>query len=788
MNRRNENKRFTIGLHAFYMLFLAPIFLFVTIIMGLVNFSDTYRLIEDGFGDQIEAISLVTASFLDGDEIVDGLMRQFQPQGLVYIEERLRLLGIDKNTGWLLEIDPVHGGANVLNTSLSVNLIDLAFDANRRTYYGVDASGTIYSASDSTFNNLQKIASLERAVSGIAFNSINQQICICGDGYFQIDAVSKYVLTINENDYMDYVGLTYNSDNNSLYALRVDPVALCQINSVNGEVIEEMQLRLNEEPDEFEEPVNDLGELAERDVWNAFQYDRIMQLQDEEAKRVVQENILNLLLQTDAQMNEVEEEVAEEDDDAPALDEFFEGPVYGLAWKAQTQDLFVSSDALLEIDSDSGALVQSGIWGGYRNEMRESYLTNVSPMRRIKEKLNVTYLYTFMQNAEQDLGAITYNIDSNIDADHSWIATEDSLPAESVFDLYGRILLGEIYQSDIVEWDEWGLIKTGYAPIFGQGGVVRAVVGTDVNVSVIGTKSRVHLLQTIGLGLLSFLLALLVMYAVTTAMSKPIALLNETALTVAAGEYGKKADEVGAKEFHALSHAFNLLSHDMKEAQDKREFDNKILHYQTARAELIRKLVQIREMLVPSQMDGWQTHHWGLGVNESVLSAVLKDVQGAMAWAGIQKGNSLVVLKTQIDIPSIVRKLLRLYRGDWTKISFALNEYYQDCVQGFFFIHRKDKCLYSLCRSEFVCYRINQQPYQRINLSETGSFPVESGDALIIVSVAIADAVQSIIEREADLKAGEGRVPALFERIQSEIPDEKTPTAERSMMILLEWA
>ena len=772
------------------MLFLAPIFLFVTIIMGLNNFSDTYQIIEKSFGNQIEAISLVAASFLDGDEIADDSMREYQPQGMVYVPARMRLLAVDAQTGWLLEIDPVHGGAIVLNKNLRAKLVGLAFDESQQMYYGVDADGNVYSSSEYTLPNLQDFISLNHSANGLAFNGSNQQLYVSGDGFYQIDLVSKSISSINQNDYADYIGLTYNAGNNTLYTMRRDPVALCRINIGNGEVVNQPPLQFEDESAAEEQPDGLPGELPADVVWNALQYDRVMQSNDDNAIQEAKTNIVKLLAQTDRQVNQAGDEAGQEEGaGSQGVDGPFPpgAPVYGLAWKPQIDNVYISSGALLEVDPNLGAVVQNAIWPGYRNEMSEAFLANVSPMRRIKEKLNVTYLYTFTRSSETDLSAITYNIDSNFDDDHTWIGTEDSLPAESIFDLYGRILLGQIYQSEIVEWDEWGLMKTGYAPIFGRDGSVRAVVGTDVNVSVIGAKTRAHLLETIALGLLAFLLALLVMYAVTTAMTKPILLLNETALLVAAGEYGKKTPELGAKEFHGLSHAFNQLSHDMKEAQEKREFDNRILHYQTTRAELVRKLVKVRDMLVPSQIEGWRAHHWNLGANEVALSAMLKDVSGAMAWAGAQQANSLLVLKTQIDVASISRKLLRSLKGDWTQISSALTHYYTESIQGFFFIHRKDQRFYSLCRAPFVCFHINQASLQRIGLSGTGSFPVESGDAFVIVSAAVADAVQAALERQP-VNPGADRVHSLSERVQTEIANSATPIEERCIMLVMEWA
>lgn len=779
MKNDNSKKRFLVGLHAFYMLFLAPIFLFVAVIMGMNNFSDTYRYIENGFGGQIEAISLVTGSFLDANQIEHEIMRKYQPAGWVFDPSRSALIGVDQRSGGLIEVDPLFGGATVLNRDAPSGLIGLALDPSAKVYYAVDSSGAVYQTQSRNLSGLEPIASIEEDATGIAFSSADLHLYVSGKGLYQIDPASKTVAVVREDLGVDIAGMTFDSARGQLIALVVDPVALCEVDVSNGSITNSVAL--------YEGPLHSAAnslsekELTPEETWDVLEYDRIIQSQNEKAKQAVKKNLKQFVQRiVDLQKEPVDEE-------APQERNAFEAPVYGIAWNQDASTFMISSDALMAANLASGAIAQTGIWSGYRNELTDAYLAVVSPMRRIKEKLNITYLYTFTQFSSDDVTAITYNFDANFDADHSWIGDDDSLPPESVYDLYGRVLLGHIYQSDIVYWEEWGLIKTGYAPIRDDHGAVRAVVGTDVNVSIIGAKTRVQLLQTIALGLLAFLLAMIVMYAVTTAMIKPISVLNETALTVAAGDYGKKAPEMGAKEFHALSLAFNQLSLDMKDAQDKRSFDNKILHYQTTRSELVRKLIRIREALAPTQMEGWSALHCNSKPGEEPVSAMLRDPSGALAWAGFQKENSLVVLKTLIDITSISRKLMRSFRGDWTLLSSALNGYYEKTVQGFFYIQRKEQRFYSLCRAPFECFQINPASVRRFDLSEETSFPVQPGDALVMISKHAAQSVQPLLQNEP-FGPGEDRANVISEKIKQVLDQHQMREAERVVVIVMDWA
>ncbi len=83
----------------------------------------------------------------------------------------------------------------------------------------------------------------------------------------------------------------------------------------------------------------------------------------------------------------------------------------------------------------------------------------------------------------------------------------------------------------------WGLLKGGYAPVWNGQGEVVAVLGTDINVTILQRKTRVALLKTVLLGVLALLLAALVAYGITCRLVRPIRQLHDADLNVAAGNY-----------------------------------------------------------------------------------------------------------------------------------------------------------------------------------------------------------------------------------------------------------
>lgn len=209
--------------------------------------------------------------------------------------------------------------------------------------------------------------------------------------------------------------------------------------------------------------------------------------------------------------------------------------------------------AFIEIE-DHDALILAG------TETDPLYLRYVSPMQRIADRTGLTYLYTSLLNAD---GSITYILDGTIGEDHSEIGSDDVLSDGEILRLDEMRQLfreGSVFLSGLNPTEQWGIIKTAFAPIDGGDPALPAAAGADVNISVVGRKARVAIAQ-VGF---AALLALLLGTAVSFWMARRLGmLLNEVkdgALRVAAGEFGHRISALQYEEMEELATTFNYMS------------------------------------------------------------------------------------------------------------------------------------------------------------------------------------------------------------------------------------
>jgi hypothetical protein len=167
-------------------------------------------------------------------------------------------------------------------------------------------------------------------------------------------------------------------------------------------------------------------------------------------------------------------------------------------------------------------------------ERSPEYLRAVEPMRRIREKLGVTYLYTQILGGEQD---IIYVLDGTKGKDHSPIGSEDDLPDETLAGIKQVEARGGVHLSPIEYQQQWGLLKTASAPVRDGKGRIVATAGADVNVSLIQTATQNALFTSVVIGMLSLLICTLAVLIIVRKVAEPLDRLRQEALRIAGGDH-----------------------------------------------------------------------------------------------------------------------------------------------------------------------------------------------------------------------------------------------------------
>ncbi len=175
-------------------------------------------------------------------------------------------------------------------------------------------------------------------------------------------------------------------------------------------------------------------------------------------------------------------------------------------------------------------------------ERTPEYERSGAPIRRILTKLELTYLYS---QAGAEASDIVYVLDGSVGDEHSPIGTPDDLTDQTMRGIRDVESNRGIFVSPIEYQEQWGLLKTAVAPVYGANGEVSSTAGADVDISLILVATQNALFASTLIGLGSIALCLLITFLIVRTVALPIEALKDRALAIAAGE--ASAQEVPIK-------------------------------------------------------------------------------------------------------------------------------------------------------------------------------------------------------------------------------------------------
>ncbi len=179
-------------------------------------------------------------------------------------------------------------------------------------------------------------------------------------------------------------------------------------------------------------------------------------------------------------------------------------------------------------------------------ERTGDYVSEIEPMRGVRRKLSLTYLYTQVLGGNED---IFYVLDATEGPEHTTVGYADTMPANTLAGLRDVSAKGAIYVSPIELQEDWGLLKTAAAPVWGLRGTISSSAGADVNIGVIREYTENALLLSGVIGAFCLIIGSLAASAVVLRVAGPIAVVRSNALRLAAGRLsllplGSTANEI----------------------------------------------------------------------------------------------------------------------------------------------------------------------------------------------------------------------------------------------------
>lgn len=223
-----------------------------------------------------------------------------------------------------------------------------------------------------------------------------------------------------------------------------------------------------------------------------------------------------------------------------------------------SQQLVGVGDRLWYVDPDRGDLTAPADLPGFRGGQEAAYQQYRVPMSRIMERQDVTYLYS--QELLSPDGEIVYVLDGTQGDDYSPPGTPDLLPAEDARGAMSVLRTGGVYLSRIQAWDQWGLLKAAFAPIEDSEGRPVAMVGADVNISIIGSKTQTAIARVGVLGMVALLVGLFVTVRLTRWLIVPLREVRDGALRMASGDFRHRIKPQPVLELDQLGRAVNRTS------------------------------------------------------------------------------------------------------------------------------------------------------------------------------------------------------------------------------------
>ncbi len=222
-------------------------------------------------------------------------------------------------------------------------------------------------------------------------------------------------------------------------------------------------------------------------------------------------------------------------------------------------------------------------------EQSPAYLRLVEPMRRIRDALDITYLYTQVLGGSQD---VIYVLDATTGDEHSPIGAEDELPAETLAGIRRSTAQGTIHLSPIEFQEQWGLLKTAAAPVNDANGRIVATAGADVNVSLIRTATQNALFTSVVIGMASLLACALIILIIVRRIARPLDQLRQEALRIAGGDHRPLADFPAPRDIAglrlALAESSEAMTGALAQAHHKAAEEDRRLGIAALDAELAR--------------------------------------------------------------------------------------------------------------------------------------------------------------------------------------------------------
>jgi HAMP domain-containing protein len=667
---------------------MIPLLTIATILYACFVYSNVYSTILSGFDRKLFVASSTSGSFIDGDKH----NQIFEPKlikGLAFVdyEDGKVLVGLDSSNGSFVSLSLEAGEASEI-TKLALDQTDL-----------------------SSTNDITYLPKEHKLLAVVADRNILVEIDQSSGAIIKkVALVYGDTQKLTGIEFVEKTGATYLSNSN-LYKLDRKNGKLEFIAKLSDQIIS--ALSWDKESDRLIGVESITGRLLSID-YNSGQSVE-----------------LGVIEPSKEEVKDSESKV--EESEAWIEPEIITLPVYGVV--KSSDNIFASTDRLIKWSPENSSASAAHFRKGFRNDNSALYLKFVEPMRKILKSLDLTYHYTVLLLQGNTMA---YVLDATEGDEHSPAGTEEENTEQETNRLNDVMHSGRVSLSDIQEFEKWGLLKIGTAPIFNSKGEVKALVGADVNISVINSKTREALLEVLAVGVLALLMAVLASLLIAKKLLAPINLLKEAALKVAAGNFDHGLNVVQPKELKELSESFQTASTLLLESGAELQKSN-------AEFETIRRQQELEKLLkngsnasLLSPLEILNTDKIEISVNslnvqDESTSGSIGNEDFSVIWVIKESSDSLENARRHSDVRTISLKLINTSCLDVDVLSRELPDFLSEKVELLMLVDKAQGSIKILSHQNKLLGHIwSNKQSKKLSLGEASMLTVQNGDSLFI--------------------------------------------------------
>jgi len=191
-----------------------------------------------------------------------------------------------------------------------------------------------------------------------------------------------------------------------------------------------------------------------------------------------------------------------------------------------------------------------------QREKRNIFKKIAMVLAKVRENAGLTYMPSVI--ITDDLKSLVYVVDTAADEFHSLDGYVDpTILEEGIIDSWTK---NRPYISGVKFWEDYGLMKSSYFPVLDKNHKVRGLLATDINISIIQDKTFSAVQRVAYSGSITLLAGIILAFMIARRIVKPIQIMKNFALRVAAGGYGETIHTQGAHEIQNMMEAYNNVS------------------------------------------------------------------------------------------------------------------------------------------------------------------------------------------------------------------------------------